>query len=1046
MSKLMLFAARRPWLVLVFVSLTSILAIVQLPGLKLEITAEGMMMEDDPARVFYQQSLETFGSENISIIFLQDPDLFQPAKLAAIQQVVNQINKSPLVERTDSLFSRRHLRTIDGYIYTDAYLRKIPATVPEADAIKQAALRNPLIAKNLLSQDGEAMAINIYFNNRKYERGFDQAASLMLDEALAPLRDELQMLFHVGDPYVRTGISQRIQQDQTNIVPLALLMLVLTLAITLRHLAVAVIPLLTAGISILWTLGLMAALGIPVNIMTSIIPALLIIIGSTEDIHLLNEYHAGIVKGKSSTKAIRFMAKHMGIAVGLTFITTYFGFLSIALNDLALLRQFGLVASTGLGFNFLATVLLIPASLKLFGARKNRSQKDVKPDLFTRLALNVLHYLGDHRLHVSVSLLLLSAIALYGALQMRVNNNVMDYFSDSSSFYRYAETLHVRLSGMQTFSIVVSGQEDSFLKIMQLEELQSLQQFIEDTDKFDSSYSFADFIGVVHSGIDSETPSAPYLPARDEVVREYSQMLDTRILKPFVSDDFSQARILVRHNISSSRELNQSVAKIMDFARQWLAPGLSIQVTGESYLNSRAVDYMADGQARSLAVMLVVIFLLVSLLFMQMKAGMIAVLANLFPIISLFGVMGYLDLALDTGTAMVAAIAMGIAVDHSMHFMVRYQRVEQVSGNALESTVRKEATPIIATAIALAIGFATLCLSEFPPVARFGLLSALVMLLALISTFLIMPLLLWHSRLISVWDILSLRVRQQVIDDCPLFCGMRHWQVKKIIALSRLQDFRQNEAIFLQGQNAHYIRVLLEGRAEIWRTQADGSTHLVQTLQAGDVFGISALMRTRQRSTDVIAIEPTRALALSWQDIHQTARIYPRISSRLFENLALMAGDLFRKLDNDRPHIRDELSGTYNATYFMDLLKFAADEANRHDNDLSLLGLELIYKNTGEQLLNWQDKARIIRKTAASIHTLLRKGDAVSRWKEQIFWVVLPYTDATLAHILAKRLQQNLQQSDYIIDSQVQIHIYITELQPGEKATDMIKRASSQSL
>lgn len=1046
MSKLMLFAARKPWLVLAFVSLASILAIVQLPDLKLEITAEGMMVEDDPTRIFYQQTLDTFGSENISIIFLQDTDLFHPDKLAAIQQVVNQINKSPLVQRTDSLFSRRYLRTIDGYIYTDAYLGKIPATAAEADSIRQAALRNPLITRNLLSLDGKAMAINVYFDTKKHEHGFDQAAALMLDEALAPLREELQMLFHVGDPYVRTGISQRIQQDQANIVPLALLMLVLTLSIALRHLAVAVIPLLTAGVSILWTLGLMAALGIPVNIMTSIIPALLIIIGSTEDIHLLSEYHAGIIKGKKSKKAIRFMAQHMGIAVGLTFITTYFGFLSIALNDLALLRQFGLVASTGLGFNFLATILLIPAALKLFGSRKNRQQKSSKPDLFTRLAVNVLHYIKDHRLHVSVSLLLLSAVAVYGALQMRVNNNVMDYFSDRSSFYRYTEILHKRLSGMQTFSIVVTGQKGSFEQLMQLEELQSLQQFLEDSGKFDSSYSYADFIGVVHSGIDSETPSAPYLPVRDEVVKEYCQMLDRKVLRPFVSDDFSQARIIVRHNISSSRELNQSVANIIDFAGQWLAPGLSVQVTGESYLNNRAVDYMADGQARSLALMLIVIFLLVSLLFMQMKAGMIAVLANLFPILSLFGVMGYLDLALDTGTAMVAAIAMGIAVDHSMHFMVRYQHAEQVSNNLLESTVRKEATPIIATALALAMGFTTLCLSEFPPVARFGLLSALVMLLALISTFIILPLLLWRSRLISVWDVLSLSIRQQVIDNSPLFYGMRHWQVKKIVALSRLQNFHRDEAIFLQGQNAHYLRVLLEGKAEIWRTQVDGSTQLINTLQAGDVFGLSALMRTRQRSTDVIAIEPTRVLALSWQDIHQIARIYPRISSRLFENLSLMAGDLIRELDNDRPHIRDELSGTYSATYFADLLKFAADDANRHDSDLSLLGLQLIYKSTREQTLNWRDKALIIRKTAASIHKVLRKGDAVSRWKEQLFWVVLPETDAALAHVLAQRIQQNLQQSAFIIDNQIQIQMDITELKPGETATDLIERASGKAL
>ena len=150
----------------------------------------------------------------------------------------------------------------------------------------------------------------------------------------------------------------------------------------------------------------------------------------------------------------------------------------------------------------------------------------------------------------------------------------------------------------------------------------------------------------------------------------------------------------------------------------------------------------------------------------------------------------------------------------------------------------------------------------------------------------------------------------------------------------------------------------------------------------------------------MIAVEPSRTLALSWQDIHQITRIHPRISSRLFENLALMAGDLIRELDRDRPHIRDELSGTYNATYFVDLLEFAADEANRHDNDLSLLGLELVYKSTGENMPNWQDKTRVIRKTTASMRTVLRKGDALSRWKEHLFWVLLPDTNAPTAQML----------------------------------------------
>ncbi|WP_457668886.1 MMPL family transporter [Thiolapillus sp.] len=1040
MSKLMFFAVQRPWMVLALVLLLSMLSAFQLPDLKLEISAEGMMVEDDPVRVFYQQMLDDFGSESISIVYVQDPDLFQAEKLSVIRDAVNRINASPWVKRTDSLFSRRYLRTIDGYIYTDPYLSKIPATPAEVEEIRQAALHNPLIARNLLSPDGTAMAINVYLDVRHQRHGSDQAVSQMLDEALAPLQNKLQTVFHVGDPYIRSGISQRIRQDQTTIVPLALLMLVATLIVALRHLLVAVIPLVTAGVSILWTLGLMAAWGIPVNIMTSIIPALLIIIGSTEDIHLLTEYQAGIRKGKKPRKALQLMTRNMGIAVTLTFVTTYFGFLSIGLNDLALLRQFGLIASTALALNFIATVLLVPAFLQLFGSRYSTRHESGTPDIFARIALVILKYIKRHRLQVGLSLLFLILIAGYGALQLRVNNNVMDHFSDESAFARYAGLLHANLSGMQTLSVVVSGPSEAFLRVRNLEQLQALQKFLEHSGKFDSSYSLADFIGVVHSGTDAEKPVAPYLPDRDEVVKAYSLMLDQKVLKPFVSKDFARARIMVRHNISSSQELNQAVARILTYARQSMAPDLSVQVTGESYLNNRAVDYMADGQARSLALMLLVIFLLVSFLFMQFKAGMIAVLANLFPIVMLFGVMGYLDVALDTGTAMVAAIAMGIAVDHSMHFIVRYQQCGQMSDRVLECVISREAAPIIATAIALAMGFATLSLSGFPPVARFGLLSALVMLLALISTFFILPLLLWHSHLLGVWDLLSVKVRKQVTDNCPLFGNMHNWQVRKILALSRLQQFRQDEAIFLQGQSAHYMRVLLEGEAEIWRTQVDGSTQLARTLQPGDVFGVTALMRTRQRRTDVVAIRPSVALALRWKDIHRIAKAYPRISSRLFENLTFVMADVIAQIESDRPQIKDELSGAYNATYFVDLLKFAVDKANRNAEQLSLMSLEVVHDNVGKQMVNWQDQARTIRKAAEFIRAALRKGDAMARWQERVFWVVLPNTDARQAELLVRRIREFMQQADSVADGHADIAFNVIGLMKGEEATNFVKR------
>jgi uncharacterized protein len=235
------------------------------------------------------------------------------------------------------------------------------------------------------------------------------------------------------------------------------------------------------------------------------------------------------------------------------------------------------------------------------------------------------------------------------------------------------------------------------------------------------------------------------IPENDELISGYMSLLGQASARSFVSEDFSEARIIVRHGVESSRQLNQAVDDVIRFSQTCLPDDLMLRVTGSSYLNSQAVDYMAVGQIWSISVMLVVIFSLISLLLSDVRLGLIAVISNLFPIVMLFGVMGYLGITLDTSTVMVAAIALGICVDHTMHFMVRYKnalRQGQSWWEARVSTLSLESLPVFTTTLALALGFSVLGLSDSPPVAQFGLLSAMVMLLALIGIFVITPLIL----------------------------------------------------------------------------------------------------------------------------------------------------------------------------------------------------------------------------------------------------------------------------------------------------------------
>ncbi|MDJ0807157.1 MAG: MMPL family transporter [Gammaproteobacteria bacterium] len=1042
-------AADHPWVVLSVIIFITLAAVGQLPDLRIEITAEGMMVNDAKEMQKYTSTMQTFGSENVTVVYLEDPDLFDAENLRAIRQAVQDIERIDKVERTVSLFSIRYLRTVDGFVFTDPYLNKIPEDRAAADHIVDAALLNPLIERNLLSEDGRVMAVNIYFDMQEYGRGFDEEVAAAIDRAIAPLKNRLRMVFHLGNPSVRSGISAQLRADQQVILPLALLVLVVTLGLTLRNLYAALLPLLTAGLSVVWILGLMAYLDIPVNVMTSIVPALLIIVGSTEDIHLLSEYQAGIRQGIQKRSAINYMADHMGLAVALTFMTTSLGFLSIAHSRIDLLQQFGILTAAGLLLNFLITISLVPASLQLMNLeRVSRSRRD--GPLFEVFAKRLYAGIFHRRRWIGGFILLVMAGCAYWATQIQVNNNVMDYFESSSELPKQAKLLHENLSGMQALSLVVSGSEEVFLQLPYLEELRSLQEYVEETGWFDKSFSFADFIGVVHSGIDGQRPGEIYLPDRNEVVREYMSLLDESAARAFISADFSEARIIVRHDITSSNQLNRAVDELKSYAEQWMDPELTLMVTGSSYLNSQAVDYMAAGQAISLLLMLLVIFLLVAFLFMNLKAGLVAVTANLFPIVVLFGVMGYFGFALDTGTAMVGAIALGICVDHTMHFMVRYQRLARKTGSeseALVGVVRRESVPIIATAVSLAMGFATLMFSNFPPVARFGMLSALVMLLALFGTFVVTPLLLRYTRLLTVWDLFSLRLRKEVREKCPLFKGMWSWQVRKLIVMSQVRDVRQDEALLLQGDQSDAMRVILEGRAEVWRTRADGSTSLIATYGVGDVFGVTSLVSGKESFADVVAVDgPVRVLMLRWETLRGIAKVFPRVTSKVYENLSAIIDRLLIDEGEDDGPFRDELTGLYRASYQRELLNYIADRANRTSEPVTLVLFTIdaeaqIGERYGRQALRWA-----LRQIAKTVQAELRRIDIFSRWSRGRFVLILPVSEAAMLSRIFDRLEAALQIADYGEVPEICIQLKWSSLQEGESADCLVARTQAKTV
>lgn len=886
MKRFMRFSASAPWLILSLILAISLILGLQLSNLKIQITADELLVMNDPERDVADRLTEQFGGKRVSLLVIQDEHIFQPGKLKSLAELKQKMLALDEVESINSLFDIPNIKSVDGFLVKDAYLKTLPETAKQADETANQALGNPFISGVLLSVDKKSMAMALIHPDQS-ARFNEQVFIQRMDDLMASANHEFAKVFVVGYSHVRQEIAEKIRDEQMNLFPVALILLFIILFVLLRQLMDVLMPVLTAGISILWTLGIMAWFGFPLNVVTSIVPILLIIVGASIDIHLLSEFRAAQQEGMNKHDALDSMIQTMGKIVTLTFVTTYIGFLSVGLSKIDVLWQFGLMASTGLLLNFLITLSLIPAVLKLTGHWKMDGAVNLSHWVSREWVNRYWTWLDDNRKGIFYLLSLLSFVSFWGMAQIQVNHNVLDNLNKDSQIRQHFDEVNQQLSGMETFSIVLdSGIEDTFLKVKYLQELAEIQQFLQQQGQVGSSTSFVDYLTQLNTAF-SELES-PEMPDTDDIVQELMIFLDYEHVKAYVSEDYSSARVLVRHKVNDSKALKQLVDELNMYLFAHVDAGLDVYVTGDSVLTLSATKAMIAGQLKSILVLIVIIILVIALLFFDAKVGLIAVLPNMLPVVVLFGFMGWAEIPLNIGTTMAAAIAIGIAVDDTMHFMLRYNHELKSNRNqvvAIEAALKAEAVPMLATSLALISGFLTFTLSGFEPIAQFGMLSALVIVTALIADFVLTPLLLSSLRLVTLWDMLSLQLRQQIIEKSVIFEGMKPWQIRRFILSSRILRFKDQEPVFNLHEKSENMYLVMSGKVEVFHTSPLNHERVAESFTPGHIFGEVSMFANVTRHNDAVALGDTSLLVLNSDAICHATYLQRATAAKLFLNL-----------------------------------------------------------------------------------------------------------------------------------------------------------------
>lgn len=868
-------------------------------GLRIDRSDDSLISKDHPGWSVYNRMVEDFGVESSLLIYARADDLWSTERLKQLEYVVAELGDLPGVISVDSIFTATNIRDKGDFVDAGPLVDTVPDEPERIAELKADALYSPLMVGSVISADGTGTAISVTFeadtaNPNQGLEIFDQ-----IETTIAPLRNNFDPVFQVGNPRLMVEIDHGLFRDLSVLIPVAAAVMIVVIVLFLRSATCAVVPLLTSGITLLWTLGFMAALDIPLTLMTAVIPALIIVIGSVEDVHLISSYLEGIGRQKVPNRqaAVAYMARRVGLPIVITSLTTAIGFATNAVTDIPLIREFAIASAFAMIANLVVTVLVVPLILGLVGPlRTSISSEDDRPRGVIGKIVDLIEWMNERHASWVVGATVALLIG-FGFMipQIQVSNDPLSYFENDHPFVIDANILHDDLSGLQIFSVILDSEtEGTFRTPEGLAKLTAVQALLDGTGVFDKTQSHADMLALMHQEMNKGDPAYLVVPENVDDIDLYLLSFRREDLSSFVTEDYTRARIIVRHNLTDSMKLNRIIEGLETELPGILGPDIAYAASGKNLMINDLAETLVSGQLSSLLLVLVIILAIFSFMYTSFLAGLLSLVPNIIPVILNFGLMGLMGMPLNPGTAMVAAIAIGVAIDDTVHLMTRYGaecRKQPDQALAARNAIRGEAVPVISTSIGLALGFAALTMSEFGIIAQFGALAAATMIYALLTDLLIMPIFLRHLRLATVWDIVALKIDREVLVRCPLFDGMSRYQVRKVVVLSDIQEFAPGEVIVQQGTKTTGMYVVLQGAG--MAVLDDGDTRIdLGRFTPGQVFGeIGFSGEGVERTATVTASEPTTVVRLDADSARKGLRHYPRIAARLYRNIGNILGE-----------------------------------------------------------------------------------------------------------------------------------------------------------
>ncbi|MGC3945966.1 MAG: efflux RND transporter permease subunit [Chryseolinea sp.] len=714
---------------------------------------------NDPDMIYHEQFKAQFGEDaNLIAVGLKDSAVYKLDNFLALRDLGEGIKKISGVTQVLSLPMLKMISkdtTKATFYLADVFSANIN-TQEELDSMLHIARDQKIYADQIINTRNGAtmMLVSVKKEVMNSALRVAMANSLMAEGKKFEDKTHIQ-LHYAGLPFIRTVVAVALKREMNIFLIASALVTGVIMFAFFRSFRAVLFSMIIIGILVVWVLGTLQIFGYKITLLSGLIPPVIVTIGVTNAIYLLNKYHLEYIRTKDKTQAILIVVRKMGLAMFLTNLTVAIGFLTLLATDITILREFGIVAGINILALFFVCLVMIPSVLYWLPVPTKKHLRHLDFRLMGAFLKKVDIMVHSQRTWIYAGSLLLAIISAIGISKLVSVSYMVDDVPEQSQVKKDLKFFEANFSGFLPLEVMIqfhTKKKRPILDVKNLAKVEEFEDFLDSIPHMSRPLSVLSFIKASKQAFYNGNPERYSMPSRQEgaFILKYmkGQSDNSGLFKSFVDSTFSKMRISCQIADIGSNRLDSLVHIAIEprmksiFATEG-RDSISTAITGSTKIFIKGNKFLVANLQESLLLAFILITLSMAILFANVRMIIISLIPNLLALMITAGLMGFFHIPLKASTALIFSITFGISVDNSIRFLAKY-RQEILSNNffiprAVSDSIMETGKSIMYTSVVLFAGFSIFAFSSFGGTFALGLLTSITLVISMFTNLILLP-------------------------------------------------------------------------------------------------------------------------------------------------------------------------------------------------------------------------------------------------------------------------------------------------------------------